>query len=444
MPAAEESARAKTALKSAKNASVDRPAYEDMDAYLASLPMQEQLRRRIAQIRHRREEASEARRMQNHLNRAARYYETESDPAADATSAMTFSALSRALSRIPTEAQSTAPQEDEMVEPAQIEEEIAREREAKTRARIERSAPREAAPVEERKKERMNDKDPAPMASVEEDQQEPVEKQDQPLAEPERIPQEAESAQTPQEAGSEKSSRDTEPEQIYPDTEPAPAPHKAAAAAAMAASGHSPRTPVVRETASAEEEPDPAGTEAVESAVYAPGPGGTVEAETASTEEEPERAEEPAARKEDRAAATEQAEWIEQETRRRVQAALAEQAERARRQSRDQQIEDARLLKRYREDMPDQIDETLGRYGLSKDAAVRLGTLLLIVILSVIYVAGRGRQPAVDTTVPRAGEGATGAPAFQQTEEEGTGDDGVIPDAGGEVGDTGSGDQADQ
>ena len=398
VPAAEEPARRQPAPKPVKTALVERPVYEDMDAYLASLPMQEQLRRRIAQIRHRREEAAEARRMQTHLDRAARYYETEPDSAAGAPAVMPFSALSRALSRIPTEAQSTEPEEVPDTDPSLIEEEISREREAKTRARIEKSENGRTSFAEQRKTEK------APLHPAPEDvcPQEPAGKQDRPLTEAGPAPKDARPAQAPQTAMAE------EPETAEEETAAEPAgPAESQPEAAQA-----PQTAAAGEPETVEEPLDRSPD--------------TAEAATSAAE------------------SAEQAEWIEQETRRRVQQALAEQAERARRQSREQRIEDARLLKRYREDMPDQIDETLGRYGLSKDAAVRLGTLLMIVILSVIYVAGRGRQPAVDTTVPRAGEGATGTPAFQQTEEEGTEDAGEIPAAGGDLDSAGSGEEAEQ
>ena len=431
VPAAEEPARRQPAPKPVKTALVERPVYEDMDAYLASLPMQEQLRRRIAQIRHRREEAAEARRMQTHLDRAARYYETEPDSAAGAPAVMPFSALSRALSRIPTEAQSTEPEEVPDTDPSLIEEEISREREAKTRARIEKSENGRTSFAEQRKTEK------APLHPAPEDvcPQEPAGKQDRPLTEAGPAPKDARPAQAPQAVMAE------EPETAEEET----AAEAAGSAESQPEAAQAPQTAMAEEPETTEEETaaEPAGpAESQPEAAQVP--------QTAAAGE-PETVEEPLDRSADTAAAAasaaesaEQAEWIEQETRRRVQQALAEQAERARRQSREQRIEDARLLKRYREDMPDQIDETLGRYGLSKDAAVRLGTLLLIVILSVIYVAGRGRQPAVDTTVPRAGEGATGTPAFQQTEEEGTEDAGEIPAAGGDLDSAGSGEEAEQ
>ena len=75
-------------------------------------------------------------------------------------------------------------------------------------------------------------------------------------------------------------------------------------------------------------------------------------------------------------------------------------------------LENARKIRRMREDEIDGIDEFLAKYGLSKELAVRLATLFLIALLSVIYVMGRGRKtPAAP--VPQ--EGMTGEPSVEQT-----------------------------
>lgn len=75
-------------------------------------------------------------------------------------------------------------------------------------------------------------------------------------------------------------------------------------------------------------------------------------------------------------------------------------------------LENARKLRRMREDEIDGIDEFLAKYGLSKELAVRLATLFLIALLSVIYVMGRGRKtPAA----PFPQEGMTGEPSVEQT-----------------------------
>ena len=75
-------------------------------------------------------------------------------------------------------------------------------------------------------------------------------------------------------------------------------------------------------------------------------------------------------------------------------------------------LENARKIRRMREDEIDGIDEFLAKYGLSKELAVRLATLFLIALLSVIYVMGRGRKtPAA----PFPQEGMTGEPSVEQT-----------------------------
>ena len=58
----------------------------------------------------------------------------------------------------------------------------------------------------------------------------------------------------------------------------------------------------------------------------------------------------------------------------------------------NRQLEEMRRLRRYRNNKPDQIDEFLGRFALSKEAAVRIVTLFLIAVLAMIYVLGRGNS----------------------------------------------------
>ena len=64
------------------------------------------------------------------------------------------------------------------------------------------------------------------------------------------------------------------------------------------------------------------------------------------------------------------------------------------------------------------MDEFLGRYGMTKDAAVRIATLFLIALLSIIYVMGRGSGTSV-TDAPVAGDSITGTTAAPGQEEGG-------------------------
>lgn len=85
----------------------------------------------------------------------------------------------------------------------------------------------------------------------------------------------------------------------------------------------------------------------------------------------------------------------------------------------DRGLENARLLRRMREDESDDVDEFLSSYGMSKELAVRLATLFLIAVLSVIYVMGRSKVPEVSSPA----EEMTGAPSAEESDQEGSSDD---------------------
>ena len=57
-------------------------------------------------------------------------------------------------------------------------------------------------------------------------------------------------------------------------------------------------------------------------------------------------------------------------------------------------IESARRLRKYYDAEQEEIDAAFGLFGLNRAMTVRLATFFLIVVLSVIYVAGRGNKPA--------------------------------------------------
>ena len=84
----------------------------------------------------------------------------------------------------------------------------------------------------------------------------------------------------------------------------------------------------------------------------------------------------------------------------------------------ERRIEKARRLRKFQENQPDSMDEFLGRYGMTKDAAVRIATLFLIALLSIIYVMGRGSGTSV-TDAPVAGDSITGTTAAPGQEEGG-------------------------
>lgn len=86
----------------------------------------------------------------------------------------------------------------------------------------------------------------------------------------------------------------------------------------------------------------------------------------------------------------------------------------------ERKIEELRRRRKYQNNQPDRFDEYLGKYGLTKEVAVRIATLFLIVLLSVIYVLGRGSSNTAAPAPDYAGEGMTGAAAGEQPDD-GTG-----------------------
>ena len=105
---------------------------------------------------------------------------------------------------------------------------------------------------------------------------------------------------------------------------------------------------------------------------------------------------------------------------------------------RERSIEEMRRQRRRRMNKPDRIDGFLSRYGLTKEMSVRIATLFLIAILSVIYVLGRGSSN-VSSDTSYAGEGMTGSEITQdqgvdgrQTEPAQGGDQTDLPTGGGD------------
>ena len=178
------------------------------------------------------------------------------------------------------------------------------------------------------------------------------------------------------------------------------------------------------------------------------------ERETARVEQEAARraAEEKARAEQEAAAARKAAEdkarqEREEAERLAAQALIARKEREARaRQSRElshrvlseeeKQVQEARRIRRYYEEEPDGIDLFLGKFGLTKEAGVKLATLFLVAILSIIYVMGRGKAPA-ESGSPQAGEGMTGtqfsvSPESESTDGDNPFDNSDLPTGGGD------------
>ena len=98
-------------------------------------------------------------------------------------------------------------------------------------------------------------------------------------------------------------------------------------------------------------------------------------------------------------------------------------------------IEAARRLRRFNDAELEEINAAFGLFGLNRAMTVRLATFFLIVVLSVIYVIGRGNNPEDIQSAPA---GTVSEDAVSPDKEEGTqnkeGTEDSVPTGGGEFG----------
>ncbi len=370
-------------------------------SYGAVTPL-EKVTRRIAKARHNLEERQEEDRMRRHIERAARHYEAlgaEPTPILKAAKPpkKAESGKSGSAADVPKKA-AVAAAAGTAAEAAAIEGQIAREREKKVRAN------QEARELTARRAAEAK-------ASAE--------------RETARIEQEAagRAAEEKARAEQEAARRATE--------EKAHAEQEAARRAA-------------EEKALAEQE---AARRAAEAKASAEQETARIEQEAARrAAEEKAHAEQEAAR---RATEEEAKARMEREEAERLaaQALIARKEREARaRQSRElshrvlseeeKQVQEARRIRRYYEEEPDGMELFLGKFGLTKEAGVKLATLFLVVILSIIYVMGRGKATA-ESGSPQAGEGMTGtqfsvSPESESTDGDSPFDNSDLPTGGGD------------
>ena len=100
----------------------------------------------------------------------------------------------------------------------------------------------------------------------------------------------------------------------------------------------------------------------------------------------------------------------------------------------EEEIRQARRLRRYYEDQEDGLDRFLGKFGISRETAVRIATLFLIAVLSVIYVMGRGdAKDRAGSAAPGSGmTGAESAPEAGGDNTDAYGTDSELPTGGGD------------
>ena len=325
----------------------------DMPTYLATLPLLVKLRRKIMASAHAREEAADARRMAGHIARASRYYENLEAPKTKGSS-------SKSLSGNLT---SAVKEKQQQIRAGQEAARAAREKEKQIRAEqeAEKAARRreEQLQAEQEKAARLEAKREQEAAAREREAQLKTEQEKAAAARAKEAQLKAEQEKTV------KAGRDENPARQNLETAEA-----------------------VHEAVHEEEEKLPGQETGA----------GQAAAAAAETSQESRIAEKEAAR----------VKWILEETTRK--AALQK-----RKSEEERRLDEARRLRRLKEDETDSMDHFLGKYGLTKDTAVKLATLFLIAVLSLIYMFGRGGHTSSGSGYSQPSEGMTGAPAATDT-----------------------------
>ena len=378
----------------------------DMEAYLQSLPLIEKLRRRIQAHHHAREEASDHRRMQKHLERASRHF-SEAETAAAKAEQMRLEDLRR-------EREKKARAEAERARALQAE--TVRQQEEKLRAERAEAEKAEAAKAEAA---RRAEAEKAEAAKAEAARRAEAERAEAEKAEAARRAEAERAEAAKAEAARRREEEARRLERIRDERIATEARQKEKARAAAA------------RRQEAQEQTKDAGQEEREGLEVIRLHGRNRSTEEARVREEQRAADERAAEE----ALRREAEMAEQEARRREEEKRAEAQRAQKEQAAHQQeektsarknlqgvlknrdsfktmdeyrskeltaaerrMEAQRRRRKYRNNQPDRFDEFLGRYGLTKEVAVRIATLFLIALLSVIYVMGRGssKAPASD------------------------------------------------
>ena len=332
----------------------------DMDTYLAGMPLIQKIRRSISMRHHRREEAADQRRMNRQLERALHHFAEEEKDQQKAEELRAEAARLR-------EAEKVRRREAERAEAARRQQE---------KVRAEKAAAERAEAARRQQEKARTEKAAAERAEAPRRQQE--------KARPEKAA--AERAETvllqEEKAGAVKAAEKSAEAVILQEekADTVKTAEKSAEAAALQEKAGSGREAHAAEKA-ADQEVKPASEKAAD--------------------QEVKPASEKAAESRNKTAAV---------TTRRLNYAELTPEER--------RIEKARRLRKFQENQPDSMDEFLGRYGMTKDAAVRIATLFLIALLSIIYVMGRGSGTSV-TDAPVAGDSITGTTAAPGQEEGG-------------------------
>ena len=337
----------------------------DMDTYLAGMPLIQKIRRSISMRHHRREEAADQRRMNRQLERALHHFAEEEKDQQKAEELRAEAARLR-------EAEKVRRREAERAEAARRQQE---------KVRAEKAAAERAEAARRQQEKARTEKARAKKAAAEHEEAARL-RQEKTHAE-KAAAERAETVLLQEEKAGAVKAAEKSAEAVILQEEKADTvktAEKSAEAAALQEKAGSGRKAHAAEKA-ADQELKPASEKAAD--------------------QEVKPASEKAAESRNKTAAV---------TTRRLNYAELTPEER--------RIEKARRLRKFQENQPDSMDEFLGRYGMTKDAAVRIATLFLIALLSIIYVMGRGSGTSV-TDAPVAGDSITGTTAAPGQEEGG-------------------------
>ena len=352
----------------------------DMDTYLAGMPLIQKIRRSISMRHHRREEAADQRRMNRQLERALHHFAEEEKDQQKAEELRAEAARLR-------EAEKVRRREAERAEAARRQQE---------KVRAEKAAAERAEAARRQQEKARTEKAAAERAEAARQQQEKA-RAEKAAAEHE------EAARLRQEKTHAEKAAAERAETVLLQEEKAGA-VKAAEKSAEAGILQEEKADTVK---TAEKSAEAAALQ--EKA----GSGRKAHASEKAADQELKPASEKAADQEVKPASEKAA-----ESRNKTAAVTTRRLNYAELTPEERRIEKARRLRKFQENQPDSMDEFLGRYGMTKDAAVRIATLFLIALLSIIYVMGRGSGTSV-TDAPVAGDSITGTTAAPGQEEGG-------------------------
>ena len=352
----------------------------DMDTYLAGMPLIQKIRRIISMRHHRREEAADQRRMNRQLERALHHFAEEEKDQQKAEELRAEAARLR-------EAEKDRRREAERAEAARRQQE---------KVRAEKAAAERAEAARRQQEKARTEKAAAERAEAARRQQEKA-RAEKAAAEHE------EAARLRQEKTHAEKAAAERAETVLLQEEKAGA-VKAAEKSAEAVILQEEKADTVK---TAEKSAEAAALQ--EKA----GSGRKAHASEKAADQELKPASEKAADQEVKPASEKAA-----ESRNKTAAVTTRRLNYAELTPEERRIEKARRLRKFQENQPDSMDEFLGRYGMTKDAAVRIATLFLIALLSIIYVMGRGSGTSV-TDAPVAGDSITGTTAAPGQEEGG-------------------------